>query len=381
MECFNIIAPCHFGLEAVLKKEIIELGYNIIKVEDGKVIFEGDMDAICRCNIFLRTAERILIQIGRFKALTFEELFEGTKELEWERWIPIDGKFWVTKATSVKSKIFSTTDIQRIVKKAVVDRLKQKYNIEWFQETGSDFPIRVSFLKDEVLIALDTSGEALHRRGYRQNTTKAPISETLAAALIMLTPWNRERILADPFCGSGTIPIEAAMMALNKAPGMDREFKAQDWNHIISKKLWYDNITEANDIVIHDKKLDIQGFDISDRAVYMARENARLAGVEQSIHLQVRALKDFSHPKKYGFIITNPPYGERLDEKKNMPGLYKELGEKYKALDSWSAYIISSYENTERDMGIKADKNRKIYNGMLKTYYYQFMGPKPPRRK
>ena len=170
-------------------------------------------------------------------------------------------------------------------------------------------------------------------------------------------------------------------MALNKAPGMDREFKAQDWNHIISKKLWYDNITEANDIVIHDKKLDIQGFDISDRAIYMARENARLAGVEQSIHLQVRALKDFSHPKKYGFIITNPPYGERLDEKKNMPGLYKELGEKYKALDSWSAYIISSYENTERDMGIKADKNRKIYNGMLKTYYYQFMGPKPPRRK
>ena len=381
MECFEIIAPCHFGLEAVLKKEIIELGYNILKVEDGKVIFEGDMDAICRCNIFLRTAERILIQVGRFKALTFEELFEGTKALEWERWIPADGKFWVTKATSVKSKLFSTTDIQRIVKKAVVDRLKQKYNTEWFEETGSEFPIRVSFLKDEVLIALDTSGEALHRRGYRQNTTKAPISETLAAALIMLTPWNKERILADPFCGSGTIPIEAAMMALNKAPGMDREFKSQEWNHLIPKKLWYENITEANDIAIKDEKLDIQGYDISDRAISMARENARLAGVEQSIHLQVRALKDFSHPKKYGFIITNPPYGERLDEKKNMPALYKELGEKYKALDSWSAFVISSYENTEKDMGIKANKNRKIYNGMLKTYYYQFMGPKPPKKR
>lgn len=380
MENLVMIAPCHFGLEAVLKKEIIDLGYNILKVEDGKVIFEGDADAICRCNIFLRTAERILIQMGRFKATTFDELFEGTKALEWEKWIPADGKFWVTKATAVKSKIFSTTDIQRIVKKAMVERLKQKYHVEWFEETGSQFPVRVSFFKDEVVIALDTSGEALHRRGYRQNTTKAPISETLAAALIMLTPWNKDRILVDPFCGSGTIPIEAAMMALNIAPGMEREFTAQEWNHMVPKKLWYENITEANDLVIADEKLEIQGYDMSERAITMARGNAKLAGVAKSIHLQVRELKDFSHPKKYGFIITNPPYGERLEEKKNLPALYREIGEKYRALDSWSAFIISSYQDTEKDMGIKATKNRKIYNGMLKTYYYQFMGPKPPKR-
>jgi putative N6-adenine-specific DNA methylase len=377
----ELIAPCHFGLEAVLKKEIIDLGYDIIQVEDGRVTFEGDEEAVCRANIFLRTTERIMIKVGKFKAETFDELFEGTKALEWERYIPSDGKFWVTKASSIKSKLFSTSDIQRIVKKAVVERLKVKYDTDWFREDGSEYPIRVFFIKDEVTIALDTSGESLHKRGYRKLTSKAPITETLASALIMLTPWNKDRILLDPFCGSGTFPIEAAMIAANIAPGMNREFISEKWTNIIPKKYWYEAINEANDVIERDIKTDIQGSDIDGEVVKAARKNAIEAGVDHLIHFQQRPLKDVSHSKKYGFIITNPPYGERIEDKKNLPMLYKELGDKIKKLNSWSAFIITAYENAENDMGLKADKNRKIYNGMMKTYFYQFMGPKPPKRK
>lgn len=380
MTRYELIAPCHFGLEAVLKKEIIDLGYEIQQVEDGRVTFEGDEEAICRANVFLRTTERIMIKVGKFKAYTFDELFEKTKALEWERFIPEDGKFWVTKASSIKSKLFSTSDIQRLVKKAIVDRLKAKYSVEWFNESGNEYPIRVFLNKDEVTIALDTSGESLHKRGYRKLTFKAPITETLAAALIMLTPWNKDRILLDPFCGSGTFPIEAAMMAANIAPGMNREFMAESWTNIIPKKNWYEAINEANDLVNDDIKVDIQGSDIDGDIVKAAKKNAMEAGVDHLIHFQRRPLSEISHAKKYGFIITNPPYGERIEEKKNLPELYRQLGERYRNLDSWSAYIITSYENAEADMGIKADKNRKIYNGMMKTYFYQFMGPKPPRR-
>jgi putative N6-adenine-specific DNA methylase len=381
MNKMELIAPCHFGLEAVLKKEIIDLGYDIIQVEDGRVTFEGDEEAVCRANIFLRTTERIMIKVGKFKAETFDELFEGTKALEWERYIPSDGKFWVTKASSIKSKLFSTSDIQRIVKKAVVERLKVKYDTDWFREDGSEYPIRVFFIKDEVTIALDTSGESLHKRGYRKLTSKAPITETLASALIMLTPWNKDRILLDPFCGSGTFPIEAAMIAANIAPGMNREFISEKWTNIIPKKYWYEAINEANDVIERDIKTDIQGSDIDGEVVKAARKNAIEAGVDHLIHFQQRPLKDVSHSKKYGFIITNPPYGERIEDKKNLPMLYKELGDKIKKLNSWSAFIITAYENAENDMGLKADKNRKIYNGMMKTYFYQFMGPKPPKRK
>ncbi len=381
MNRYRLIAPCHFGLEAVLKKEIVDLGYEILQVEDGKVTFEGDEDAICRANVFLRTTERILIQVGRFKATTFDELFEKTKDLEWEQFIPVNGKFWVTKANSVKSKLFSSTDIQRIVKKAIVERLKGKYNVEWFEESGSEYPIRVSFIKDEAIITIDTSGDSLHKRGYRRLTSKAPITETLAAALIMLTPWNKDRILLDPFCGSGTFPIEAAMIAANIAPGMNREFIAEKWTNFIPKKHWYEAVTEANDLIDMSVKLDIQGSDIDGSVIKAARQNAIEAGVYELIHLQQRPLCDISHSKKYGFIITNPPYGERIEEKKNLPALYRELGEKFKKLDSWSAFIITAYENAENDMGLKADKNRKIYNGMMKTYFYQFMGPKPPKKR
>ncbi len=381
MRKFELIAPCHFGLEAILKKEITDLGYEVLQVEDGKVLFEGDEEAVCRANLFLRTAERVLIRIGSFPAITFEELFQGTKDLPWESYIPVDGKFWVAKAASVKSKLFSPSDIQSIMKKAIVERLKGVYHTNWFPEEGESFPLRVFIMKDMVTVGLDTTGESLHKRGYRKLTAKAPIAENLAAALIMLTPWNRDRILVDPFCGSGTFPIEAAMMAANMAPGLSREFLSENWEHLIPKKEWYDVLDEANDLVDLSVDTDIQGYDIDDAMVVISRENAKRAGVEKLIHFQRRPVSELNHPKKYGFLITNPPYGERLEEKDKLPELYRTLGERYRHLDSWSMYLISAYDKTEQDIGRKADKNRKIYNGMMKTYFYQYMGAKPPRRK
>lgn len=380
METYEFLAPCHFGLEAVLKREIQDLGYDVSLVEDGRVTFIGDMDALCRANIFLRTAERVMLQVGRFKAETFDELFEGIKAIPWENYIPADGKFWVTKATSVKSKLFSPSDIQSIVKKAMVERLKTRYKMEWFSEDGASYPIRITFLKDEAVVGLDTSGVSLHKRGYRRLTSKAPITETLAAALIMLTPWKGDRILVDPFCGCGTFPIEAAMMAANIAPGMNREFVAEDWKNMIPRKLWYNAVEEANDLIQDDIETDIQGYDIDPDMVKAARENAREAGVDHLIHFQARPVSELLHPKKYGFVITNPPYGERLEEKEALPTLYREIGEAYDRLDDWSMYLITGYEDAERYLGRKAAKNRKIYNGMLKTYFYQFPGSKPPRR-
>ena len=363
-----------------MKKEIVDLGYDVSEVADGRVTFLGDEEALCRANVFLRTAERVLIKLGRFTAETYEELFQGTRALPWEEYIPRDGKFWVTKAASVKSKLFSPSDIQRIMKKAMVERMKEHYGLERFPEDGESFPVRVFLLKDEVTVGLDTTGESLHKRGYRRLTAKAPIAENLAAAMILLTPWHGDRILVDPFCGSGTIPIEAAMMAANMAPGMKRGFTAQRWPHIVGKSMWQDTLEEAGELVDLHVETDIQGYDADDAMVSIARENARLAGVEKLIHFQRREVARLSHPKKYGFLITNPPYGERLEDKEALPALYQTIGERFRCLDGWSLYLITSYEQAERDIGRKADKNRKIYNGMMKTYYYQFLGPKPPRR-
>ena len=381
MNTFELIVPCHFGLEAVMKKEILDLGYEVSQVEDGRVTFIGDTEAICRANIFLRTTERVLLKVGSFHAETFEELFQGTRAIPWEEYLPKDAKFWVAKASSIKSKLFSPSDIQSIMKKAMVERMKKAYGIDWFPESGASFPLRVFLHKDTVTVALDTTGESLHKRGYRTLTSKAPITETLAAALIMLTPWKSDRILVDPFCGSGTFPIEAAMIAANMAPGMNREFLSEDWKHLIPRKCWYDAMDEANDLVDLSVQTDIQGYDIDGDIIRAARANAKAAGVDELIHFQQRPVSGLSHPKKYGFLITNPPYGERIEEKKNLPELYKTIGERFAALDSWSAYIITAYEDTERYFGRKADKNRKIYNGMMKTYFYQFLGPKPPARK
>ncbi len=380
MRKFELIVPCHFGLEAPLKREITDLGYDITAVEDGRVTFYGDEEACVRANICLRTAERILIKIGSFHAETYEELFQGTKSLPWEDYIPADGKFWVAKAASVKSTLFSPSDIQSVMKKAMVERLKDIYHVSWFAESGSSFPLRVFLLKDEVTIGLDTTGDSLHKRGYRKLTAKAPIAENLAAALIMLTPWKRDRILVDPFCGSGTIPIEAAMMAAHMAPGMHRSFTAENWKHIIAERIWSDIREEAQEEVDLQADTDIQGYDLDDSMVSIARANAGLAGVDGLIHFQRRDVASLSHPKKYGFLITNPPYGERMEDKRDLPALYRTLGERYRALDAWSLYMITSYEGAEKDIGRKADKNRKVYNGMMKTYYYQFQGPKPDRK-
>ena len=380
MNTYELIAPCHFGLESVLKREIYDLGYEITSVEDGKVTFKGDAEAICRANINLRTAERVLLKVGQFKAYTFTELFDQTKNLPWEELIPEDGKFWVTKANSVNSKLFSSSDIQSIVKKAIVERLKSKYKVGWFKEDGNSYPLRVTIIKDVVTIAIDTTGNSLHKRGYRPASGKAPISESLAAALIMLTPWKKDRILVDPFCGSGTFPIEAAMIAANIAPGLNREFTAEEWTNIIPKKEWYNAIEEANDAIDMNIETDIQGFDIDEAVIRIARQNSVNAGVDKLIHFQQREVAKLSNAHKYGFIITNPPYGERLEEKEALPAIYGALGRQFKQLDSWSAYVITSYTDAEKYFGRKADKNRKIYNGMLKTYFYSFIGPKPPKK-
>ena len=380
MELFELTAPCHFGLEAVLKREILDLGYEILQVEDGRVTFSGDAEAVAYANLFLRTADRILLKVGRFEARTFEELFEGTKDLPWERYIPKNGKFWVAKANSIRSKLFSPSDIQSIMKKAMVERLKSRYHLEWFPEDGEAFPIRVSIVKDQVLVGLDTTGNPLHKRGYRAMTSKAPISETLAAALLMLTPWKGDRILVDPFCGSGTFPIEAALMAANMAPGLRRSFQAESWEHIVPGTCWQNAREDGESLIDRRAETDIQGFDIDGAVIRGARENARAAGVEKLIHFQQRPAAELSHPGKYGFLVTNPPYGERLEDKERLPELYRTLGERFAALDTWSLYVITGYEEAERFLGRKAAKNRKIYNGMLKTYFYQYPGPRPPRQ-
>ena len=376
---YELYAPCHFGMEAVLKREIIDIGYEISKVEDGRVYFFGDDEAIVRANLWLRTTERVLINVGSFKADTYDELFEKTKAIDWSEYLTKDAKFWVSKASSVKSKLFSPSDIQSIVKKAIVEKMKSIYNISWFQEDGAEYPLRVSIYKDVVILGLDTTGVSLHKRGYRTKVAKAPITETLAAALIMLTPWKKDRILIDPFCGSGTFAIEAAMMAMNMAPGLNREFLSQNWENMINRKLWYELIDEAREEVDEDVRPDIQAYDIDEAVLKAARENAANAGV--SIHIQKRDVSELTHAKKYGFIITNPPYGERLEDKESLPSLYKTLGERFKALDNWSLYMITSYEDCEKYIGRKANKNRKVYNGMIKTYFYQFEGDKPPKAR
>lgn len=380
MNTFIITCPCHFGLEAPLKREIYDLGYDVNGSIDGRVSFTGDAEAIVRANIFLRGAERVLIEVGRFKATSFEALFEGIKSLPWEDYIPRDGRFWVTKATSVKSALFSLSDIQSVAKKAMVARLGNHFGMSIFPEDGHDYPVRIFILKDEVVVTLDSSGTLLHKRGYRTWTSKAPISETMAASLINLTPWKPDRILVDPFCGSGTFLIEAAMMAASIAPGLNREFTSMDWTNIIEPKLWKDVLSEAREMVDTSVSCDLQGYDIDPEMIKIARANAKQAGVDHMIHFQTREVAKLSHPKKYGFIITNPPYGERLEEKSALPTIYGQLRDAYNALDNWSMYVITSYEDFEAVMGKKCDKNRKVYNGMIKTYYYQYMGQKPPKK-
>ena len=383
MQRFELIVPCHFGLESICKKEIHELGYEVSSVSDGKVQFIGDAEAIVRANIFLRTGERVLLKIGSFHAESYEDLFQGTKALPLEDFLPVDASFWVTKASSVKSKLFSPRDIQAVMKKAMVDRLASVYHQTTFSEHGAKYPFRVSLYKDEVLVCLDTSGESLHKRGYRLKMGKAPIKETLAAALILLSKWRDDAPFIDPMCGAGTFPIEAAMIAANIAPGMERSFTAEEWLNLIPKKEWYSALEEAEDNIDRHlletkenrfgKMVDIQGYDIDPAMIPVCRENAERAGVAKLIHFQEREVAKLSHSKMHGYILTNPPYGERIEDKRNLPLLYTELREAFEGLSEWQLCLITAYEQAEKYLG-KADKNRKIYNGMMKTYFYQYKG-------
>lgn len=377
MSSIELIATSTFGLEALVKREVIDLGYENIKVEDGKVTFTGDINAIPKANLWLRCADRVLLKMGEFKATSFEELFEKTKALPWGDWITEDGEFTVT-GKSVKSQLFSISDCQAIVKKAVVEKLKSKYKTEWFKENGPKYTIQVSLLKDIATLTIDTSGDGLHKRGYRETSVLAPIKETLAAALVKLSYYHKEKVLLDPFCGSGTIPIEAALIAKNIAPGLNRKFASEEWPRI-GNDIWKEEKVKALKSINQDVTLKIYATDMNEEAIEIAKENAINAGVEEDIEFKVEKLSTINIKDEYGVIICNPPYGERLGEKHEVEKLYKLMGEVFKEKLTWSKYIITSNENFERAYGKRADRKRKLYNGRIKVDYYQYYGPKPPK--
>jgi putative N6-adenine-specific DNA methylase len=372
----KLIAPCIFGTESVVGRELKKLGYNDQRIDNGRVTFSGDAKAICRTNIWLRSAERVLLKLGEFKALSFEELFERTKELPWHDWLPEDAEFPVD-VTTIDSKLFSVSDCQAIIKKAVVEKMKLRYKCDWFEETGARYKIQASILKDMVTVSFDTTGTGLHKRGYRKLVGEAPLKETLASAMIQVSRWRDDRALIDPFCGTGTIPIEACMIARNIAPGLNREFVSQGWS-FIGEKLWNETREEARDNIRNGEKLYIHGSDISEEALSLARYHAKQAEVEKDIHLQQMDVKDISSNRKYGFIICNPPYGERLGDKREVERLYADMGKVFAKFDTWSYYILSSHPEFERLFNRSANKKRKLYNGMIMCNYYQYFGP-PPR--
>ena len=376
MSKIELIATSTFGLEELVKLEVKRLGYEQMTVENGKVTFIADEAAIPRANLWLRTADRVRLKIGEFKATSFEELFEQTKALPWEDWIGENDEFPVS-GKSIKSQLFSVPNCQAIVKKAIVERLKQKYNVEWFKEDEAKYPIEVALLKDTVTLTIDTSGKGLHKRGYRVDATEAPIKETLAAAMVMISRWREDRVLIDPFCGSGTIPIEAAMIGKNIAPGLEREFVSQGWNRV-PESMWKAARDEAISLIRQDTKVSIQASDCDPAAIEIAKENACEAGVEDCIEFEVQEMAKIKSDKEYGYIVCNPPYGERLGEQKEARQLYKRMGTVFEEFETWSKYVITSDEQFEKLYGKKTNKKRKLYNGRLKVDYYQFFGPKPP---
>lgn len=377
MSKYDLIATTAMGLEALAAKEVRDLGYEC-EVENGRITFKGDEAAIVRSNLWLRTADRVRIKVGEFKATSFDELFEKTKALPWERYMPENAEFPVS-GKSVKSKLFSVSDCQAIVKKAIVERMRTKYNkTGWLEENGPLFKIEVALHKDVALLTIDASGSGLHKRGYRAGQGEAPLKETLAAALVMLTNWNPDKPFADPFCGSGTIPIEAALIGQNIAPGFNREFISEGWSWI-PEKVWEDARNEAEDLANYDQPLDITGADIDHRMVKIAEENAFEAGLGDLINFKQMQVRDFTTAKEYGVIVGNPPYGERLGEKAAVQRMYAEMGSAFASLDTWSIYILTSDEEFETHYGRKATKKRKLFNGFIRTDYYQYWGKRPPR--
>lgn len=377
MSRFTLIATCAFGLEAIVKRELQQLGYEPTLVEDGQVRFQGDDAAIPRCNLWLRCAGRVLLLIGEFEARNFGDLFDRTHALDWEQWLTADAAFPV-RGTSVKSQLHSMPDCQRIVKKAVVERLKRAHRRDWFDETGPSCPIDVTLLRDRVTLTLDTSGAGLHQRGYRTFVGKAPLRETLAAALVQLSYWNESRPLSDPCCGTGTIPIEAALIGRNMAPGLHRRFASEEWPRL-DRRLWEAARAEARDAIREGLEFRIVGTDIDAESLRLARQHAAAAGVADDIHFQQRPLAEFSSPHKYGCLITNPPYGERLGDEDVVEELCRELGRRCDALATWSAYVLTSHPHFERLFGRPADRRRKLYNARIACTYYQYHGPRPPR--
>ena len=377
---YTLISPCFFGMEKMLANEIKNLGFEIVKTEDGRVTYKTDEYGIAKANMWLRCAERVHLKIAEFEAKSFDELFEGTKRINWAKYIPYGAQFPITKASSIKSKLHSIPDIQSIVKKAIVESLKKSYmETGLIKEDKEKYPIYVFIDKDKVTLTIDTTGVALHKRGYREKANKAPIRETLAAGIMYLTPWRPGRTLVDPLCGSGTLLIEAAMMGINMAPGLNREFISEKWR-TLDKKIWWDTRREAYDMINEDIEFKIYGYDIDEDVIEIARENAEIAGVDDYIEFNVGDATEFTSDEEYGFIVTNPPYGERLEDVDSVKMLYKQLGYAFRKLNNWSYYLITSYEDFENEFGQDAIRKRKLYNGMLKSYLYQYPGPKPPRK-
>jgi putative N6-adenine-specific DNA methylase len=377
----ELIATAPFGLEAVVAREVKDLGYTEITTQDGRVTFVGDEQAICRANLWLRTADRVLVKLGEFPATTFDELFEGTKSLPWADWIPEDATFPVD-GKSVKSQLSSVPACQGIVKKAIVSSLQQTYNREWFEESGPKYSIMVSLLKDVATLTLDTTGVGLHKRGYRQVVGNAPIKETLAAALILLSRWNPNRILLDPLCGSGTIPLEAALIGKNMAPGLEREFDAEKWDRV-PEKLWQQARVEARDLARPNTPLQIIGSDIDPEALGLARYHTKAAGFTDEIVWRNQDLAKLDVSGEYGCVITNPPYGERIGDLAEVEKLYRDMGKTYKNVlgPTWSYFVLTSHQGFERIFAKKADKKRKLFNGRIECNLYQYLGPLPPRPK
>lgn len=375
MQEINLIATAAFGLESIVANELKKLGYTNLKVENGRVDFTADLSAIARCNLWLRSADRVLLKAGEFKALSFEELFEQTKALPWDEWLPENAEFPV-EGKSIQSKLFSVPDCQAIVKKAVVEKMKQRYPHQWFKEDGPKYKIQAALLKDRVTLTIDTSGAGLHKRGYRKLSAEAPLKETLAAALVSISRWKADRAFIDPLCGSGTIPIEAALIGRNMAPGLGRDFSAEKWTWF-PPVLWHQAREEAQDVVLRHQPLGIMGYDRDAAVLDLARFHAKQAGLQNMLSFQQRDVSQLSSKYKYGYLITNPPYGERLSGQNEAEELYRIMGQVFAHLDTWSIYIICSHPRFEEIFQRKADKKRKLYNGRIQCNYFQFFGPKP----
>lgn len=376
MSRLQLIATAAFGLEAVVARELSDLGYTDQQVLDGRVKFSGDELAICRCNLWLRAADRLLVQVGMFEALDYEALFEQVKALPWSEWLPADAKFPV-RGKSVRSQLHNEPSIQSVTKKAIVESLKQSYQRHWFEEDGPEYPIEVAILKDWVTLSIDTSGAGLHKRGYRPEVGAAPLRETTAAALVLLSYWTRERPFLDPFCGSGTIPIEAALIARNRAPGANRAFQCEQWGQI-TREHWKQARQETRDKQLPKPRYTLQASDIDHKVLALARKNAYEAGVIDDIEFRTLDVLEFKSTREYGCVITNPPYGQRLGDDESAAEIYDDMADAFDPLKTWSIYVLTSHPGFERFFRRRADRRRKLYNGRIECHYFQYYGPRPP---